>query len=191
MGVGFLERLQSVDASTRPQCETCDRAISKFARRSIRRRDLALLVEKPDVIHSSFWGGDLEAFILQGKARGVFEGRTVVLTAGETAMFRLATQIPNGTVIGARGPHGVFAPDHALNKWFHAAYLERYGTPPVYPSYKMVQAILGLKAAMEKAAAGKPDKPATDAVVVAFEGLSYEAPSGRVDMKLGKGHQAI
>jgi branched-chain amino acid transport system substrate-binding protein len=151
----------------------------------------ALLVEKPDVIHSSFWGGDLEAFILQGKARGVFEGRTVVLTAGETAMFRLATQIPNGTVIGARGPHGVFAPDNALNKWFHAAYSERYGTPPVYPSYKMVQAILGLKAAMEKAAAGKPDKPATDAVVVAFEGLSYEAPSGRVDMKLGKGHQAI
>lgn len=151
----------------------------------------ALLVEKPDVVHSSFWGGDLEAFVLQGKARGVFEGRTVVLTAGETAMFRLATQIPNGTVIGARGPHGVFAPDNALNKWFRAAYSERYGTPPVYPSYKMVQAILGLKAAMEKAAAGKPEKPATDAVITAFEGLSYETPSGRVDMKLGKGHQAI
>jgi branched-chain amino acid transport system substrate-binding protein len=150
----------------------------------------ALLVEKPDVVHSSFWGGDLEAFVLQGKARGVFEGRTVVLTAGETAMFRLATQIPNGTVIGARGPHGVFAPDNALNKWFHAAYSERYGTAPVYPSYKMVQAILGLKAAIEKAAAGKSEKPATDAVIAAFEGLSYETPSGQVEMKLGKGHQA-
>jgi branched-chain amino acid transport system substrate-binding protein len=55
----------------------------------------------------------------------------------------------------------------------------------------MVQAILGLKSAMEKAAAGKPEKPATDAVITAFEGLSYETPSGRVDMKLGKGHQAI
>jgi branched-chain amino acid transport system substrate-binding protein len=151
----------------------------------------ALLVEKPDVIHSSFWGGDLEAFTLQGRARGVFDGRSVVLTAGETAMFRLATQIPNGTVIGARGPHGVFAPDNALNNWLRAAYSERYGTPPVYPSYKMVQAILGLKSAMEKAAAGKPEKPATDAVITAFEGLSYETPSGRVDMKLGKGHQAI
>jgi branched-chain amino acid transport system substrate-binding protein len=151
----------------------------------------ALLVEKPNVIHSSFWGGDMEAFTLQGKARGVFDDRTVVMTAGEPAMFRMATQIPNGTVIGARGPHGVFAPDNALNNWFRAAYSERYGTPPVYPSYKMVQAILGLKAAMEKAAAGKPEMPATDAVITAFEGLSYETPSGRVDMKLGKGHQAI
>ncbi len=34
----------------------------------------SLLLEKPDVIHSSFWGGDLEAFVLQGKARGVYEG---------------------------------------------------------------------------------------------------------------------
>ena len=151
----------------------------------------ALLVEKPDVIHSSFWGGDMEAFTLQGKARGVFEGRTVVFTAGEPAMFRMATQIPNGTVIGARGPHGVFAPDNALNNWFRAAYSERYGTPPVYPSYKMVQAILGLKAAMEKAAAGKPEKPAAEAAIAAFERLSYETPSGRVDMRLGKGHQAI
>ena len=116
----------------------------------------SLLLEKPDVIHSSFWGGDLEAFVLQGKARGVFEGHTVILTAGEPAMFRMATQIPNGTVIGARGPHGLFAPDNALNKWLRAAYSERYGTPAVYPSYKMVQAILGLKAAMEKGAAGKP-----------------------------------
>lgn len=151
----------------------------------------ALLVEKPDVIHSSFWGGDLEAFVLQGKARGVFEGRTVVLTAGEPAMFRMATQIPDGTVIGARGPHGLFASDNALNTWLRAAYSERYGTPAVYPSYKMLQAILGLKAAVEKSAAGKPEKPATEVVISALEGLSFETPSGRVDMMLGKGHQAI
>jgi branched-chain amino acid transport system substrate-binding protein len=151
----------------------------------------AMLVEKPDVIHSSLWGGDMEAFVLQGKARGVFEGRAVVLTAGETAMFRLASQIPEGTIIGARGPHGVLAPDNELNRWFRKAYTDRYGTPPTYPSYKMVQAILGLKAATEKAAAGKPEMPGTEAVITAFEGLSYEAPSGRVDMKLGKGHQAI
>jgi branched-chain amino acid transport system substrate-binding protein len=151
----------------------------------------ALLVEKPDVVHSSLWGGDMEAFVLQGKARGVFEQRAVVLTAGETAMFRLAGQIPNGTIIGARGPHGVLAPDNDLNRWFRKAYTDRYGTPPTYPSYKMVMAILGLKAATEKAAGGKPEMPATEAVITAFEGLSYDTPSGRVDMKLGKGHQAI
>jgi len=151
----------------------------------------ALLTQKPDVIHTSLWGGDMEAFTLQGRARGVFEGRTVVMTAGEPAMFRMATQIPAGTVIGARGPHGVFAPDNELNRWFRAAYSERYGTPPVYPSYKIVMAILGLKLAAEKAAAGKPDKPTTEAIAAAFPGISYDTPSGRIDMKLGKGHQAI
>lgn len=151
----------------------------------------ALLVDKPDVVHSSFWGGDMEALLLQGKARGIFEDRNVVLTCGETAMFRLASQIPNGAVLGGRGPHGVFAPDNALNRWFRAAYTERYGTPPTYPSYKMVQAILGLKAATEKAAGGKPGQPSEEAVIAAFEGLSFETPSGTVDMKLGKGHQAV
>ena len=151
----------------------------------------ALLVENPDVIHSSLWGGDMEAFILQGRARGVFDNRTVILTAGETAMFRLASQIPNGTVIGGRGPHGVLAPDNELNRWFRKAYIDRFATPPTYPAYKMVQALLGLKSATEKAAAGKPDQPSAEAVIAAFEGLSYETPSGKVEMKLGKGHQAI
>jgi len=151
----------------------------------------ALLVDKPDVVHSSFWGGDMEALVLQGKARGIFEDRNVVLTCGETAMFRLASQIPNGAVLGGRGPHGVFAPDNALNRWFREAYTDRYGTPPTYPSYKMVQAILGLKAATEKAAGGKPGQPSEEAVIAAFEGLSFETPSGTVDMKLGKGHQAV
>ena len=151
----------------------------------------ALLVERPDVVHSSFWGGDMEAFILQGKARGVFDGRSVILTAGETAMYRLATQIPNGVIIGGRGPHGVFAPDNELNRWFRKAYSERFGAPPTYPSYKMLQAILGLKSAVEKAAAGQPQKPSDEAVIGAFEGLTYESASGQVAMKLGKGHQAV
>lgn len=151
----------------------------------------ALLVEKPDVVHSSLWGGDMEALVLQGKARGLFEGRTVILTPGETAMFRLAKEMPEGTIIGGRGPHGVLAPDNALNTWFRTAYEDRFNAPPTYPSYKMVQALLGLKSAMEKAAAGKPGLPDKDATVAAFENLSFETPSGEVRMALGKGHQAV
>lgn len=151
----------------------------------------ALLVDKPDAVHSSFWGGDMEALVLQGRARGLFDNRDVILTCGETAMFRLASQIPEGTVIGGRGPHGVFAPDSELNRWFRAAYIERYGTPPTYPSYKMAQAVLGLKSAAEKAAGGKADRPSDEAIIAAFENLTYESPSGKVEMKIGKGHQAV
>ncbi len=152
----------------------------------------SLLSSNADVIHSSFWGGDLEAFVLQAAPRGLFKKSTVILTAGESAMYRLAKQLPDGTILGARGPHGVFAPDNELNRWFRKAYQERYAVPPTYPSYKMVQAILGVKAAYEKAQAangGKP--PSQDQIIAAFEHLTYETPSGKMEMALGKGHQGI
>ena len=150
-----------------------------------------LMVNEAQFVHSSFWGGDMEGLVLQGGARGLFEKQTPILTTGETAMFRMADQIPDGTVIGGRGPFGVFAPDSVLKKWFHDAYVKKYNTPPTYPSYKMAQAILGLKAAADKAAAQKKGVPTDDEVIAAFEGLEFDAPAGKVKMALGKGHQAV
>jgi branched-chain amino acid transport system substrate-binding protein len=151
-----------------------------------------LLSSKADFIHSSFWGGDLEAFVLQAVPRNLFKASTVILTAGETAMFRIGDKIPDGTIIGARGTHGVLAPDNALNKWFRAAYQERFQIAPVYPAYHMVQAVLGTKAAYDKAqGAAGGGVPNIEQVIAAFENLSFETPSGTVRMALGKGHQAI
>lgn len=146
----------------------------------------ALLTNAPDVIHSSFWGGDMEAFIIQGQGRGLFERSTVVLTTGETAMHRLGAQMPDGTIIGARGPHGDLAPESELNTWFRDAYFDRFGTLPTYPAYKMAQALLGLKAAADQA--GSVER---DAVIEALRGLEWEGPSGMVSMALANGHQAI
>ena len=150
-----------------------------------------LLSSKADFVHSSLWGGDLEAFILQAGPRNLFKQSTVIFTAGETAMFRMADKIPDGTVLGARGTHGVLAPDNALNKWFRSAFQDRFNVPPVYPSYHMVQAILGTKAAYEKAAAAAGGTPTTEQIIAAFENLTFESASGTVRMALGKGHQAI
>lgn len=151
----------------------------------------ALMVNKPEVIHSSFWGGDMEGLVLQGAARGLFDDHKGVFTCGETAMFRLSDQIAEGAIIGGRGPFGVYAPDNALNQWFRKNYIDRFGTPPTYPSYKMAQALLGLKAAADKAAAAKNGKPSKDEIAAALTGLEFEAPSGTVRMALGKGHQAV
>jgi branched-chain amino acid transport system substrate-binding protein len=151
-----------------------------------------LLTSGADVVHSSFWGGDAEALILQGAPRGLFKKSTVVMTAGEPTLVRLGTQVPEGTVIGARGPFDMFAPDTELNNWFRKAYEDRYSVAPSYPAYKMAQAILGVKAAYEKAQAANAGKrPSQEQIIAAFENLSYEAPGGRVDMALGKGHQAV
>jgi branched-chain amino acid transport system substrate-binding protein len=152
----------------------------------------ALMQSKAQVVHSSLWGGDLDAFLLQAAPRGVFSNSHFIFTTGETALEKLAARIPDGTVIGARGPHGVFAPDTELNRWFHAGYSKRYGTAPLFPAYQMVQAILGVKAAYEKAklAAGGRE-PSQEQIIAAFRYLTYETPSGTTRMALGDGHQGI
>jgi branched-chain amino acid transport system substrate-binding protein len=151
-----------------------------------------LLGTRPDVIHSSLWGGDLEAFILQSGPRNLFKSSHVLFTTGETLIHRPQVPVPDGTVIGARGPHSVFAPDNALNRWFRSAYRTRYDGAPPFSAYHMVQAILGTKAAYEKAKAAASGKsPDLGQIAAAFEGLSFETPSGTTRMALGNGHQGI
>jgi branched-chain amino acid transport system substrate-binding protein len=150
-----------------------------------------LLGSGAEVIHSSLWGGDLEGFVLQGAPRGLFEKHKVILSAGEPAINRLGARIPDGTILGARGPFGPFAPDTELARWLKTAYADRYQVPPNYASFKMAQAILGLKAAYEKAKGGGSDEPDQDKIIAAFENLTFEGPGGTVKMALGKGHQAV
>jgi len=152
----------------------------------------ALLVSNSDTVHSSLWGGDLESFIFQSLARGLPQRMPMVLTTAETAMFRLKDQMPDGTIIGARGPNGVLAHDTELNRWFQENFTDRYGTPPVYSAYHMAHAILGLKAAFDKAAEAKGgEQPTTDEVIAAFENLTFESMGQTLEMSLGNGHQAV
>jgi branched-chain amino acid transport system substrate-binding protein len=151
----------------------------------------ALMQSRSEVIHSSLWGTDLESFLLQSVPRGLFRSSHLVLTTGETAVHKMAAKIPDGTVIGARGTHGVFAPDNELNRWFAHGYEKRYGTPALFTSYHMVQAILGTKAAYEKARAAAGKEPDQEQIIAAFQGLSFDTPSGTTRMALGNGHQGI
>jgi len=151
-----------------------------------------LLGAKADAIHSSFYDGDLEALLLQAAPRGLFKKSTGILSAGETVIHKLAAQIPDGTIIGARGPFGPYAPKNELNRWFDKEFRDRYQVPPTYPSYQMAQAILGVKAAWEKAQAANGGKrPSNEQVAAALEHLNFEGPGGTVNMANGKGHQAI
>ncbi|HEX9434351.1 MAG TPA: ABC transporter substrate-binding protein [Burkholderiales bacterium] len=152
----------------------------------------ALLSAGADVIHSSFWDGDLEALILQGGPRGLMQKSMTILTAGETVMHKLGDQIPDGTVLGARGPFGPYAPNNRYNQWFAQGFEKRFSAPPNYASYQMAQAILGVKLAWEKAQdAANGKRPTNEQLGAALENMTYEGPGGTVRMALGKGHQAI
>lgn len=152
----------------------------------------ALMGSKSDVVHTSFWGGDLEAFILQSVPRGLYKNSQVVLVTGETAMYRLASKIPDGTIIGARGPYGVFAPDTPLNKWFRDAFMDRYNVAPNYTAYQMAHSLMAAKLAYEKALdANGGKKPNSDQIAAAMRGMTYEGPGGVHKFTLGNGHQAV
>ena len=151
----------------------------------------ALLQEKSDAIFTSFWGGDLEALIIQGTPRGLFDQSTLVMSTADTALPRLGGDIPEGVVIGGRGPHGALAPDNALNAWFTAAYQDRFGVRPVYSAYHYAQAVLGLKTAYEKAIADNGSFPDVNQVISAFEGITFDTPSGTISLTLANGHQAV
>src|SRR6478752_1159374 len=138
------------------------------------------------------YNAEIEALILQGGPRGLMKSSMTILTTGETAMHKLGAQIPDGTVLGARGPFGPYAPSNAYNKWFSSGFEKRFSAPPNYASYQMAQAILGVKLAWEKAqAAAGGKRPSNEQVGAALENMTFEGPGGTVRMAIGKGHQAI
>jgi len=152
----------------------------------------ALTGSNAEIIQNSLWGGDLEAYLLQAAPRGLMKKSPNIIICGETVLERLAAQLPDGTMIGARGPNGPFAPATKLNLWFRKTFQDQNKALPVYSSYHMATAFLGAKAAYEKAMKANGGKaPSEDEFIKAFEYLKFESVAGIVDMSLGKGHQAV
>lgn len=149
----------------------------------------AMSLDSAELVHTSFWGGDLEAFIFQGNARGLFKKKIGVFTVGGTAAYRLGKKLPNGLVLGARGPYGILVKDRdtALNKWFIETYKNIYGIYPSGPAYQYGQGILAAKIAYDKAGSDATDEQ----LAAALRGITFESFSTTVEMSLGGGHQAV
>ncbi|HZP92704.1 MAG TPA: ABC transporter substrate-binding protein [Burkholderiales bacterium] len=153
-----------------------------------------LLVEKPDVVFTSFWGGDLVTFAGQAKARGLLESSMVVVNNTGSDIKDLAP----GMLIGSRGPHGIVSPEmekNALRKQFIELYRQKYGLAPnnyiAHGAYHYIQALQGLRAAYEKAIKTAGRWPTGEQVAAAFEHVEFDSPSGHIAMAIGGGHQAI
>src|SRR2546421_2146571 len=152
----------------------------------------ALVSAGSDVVYSSLWGGDLQAFILQATPRGLPKRSQLVLSAADHVLPPLGDKMPDGTIIGARGAYGLMSQKSPVNDWFFKGYQNVNGVYPVQAAYRIAQSILGLKTAVEKAMAkngGK--KPSTDELIAAMTGLEWQSPGGLIQMKLADGHQAI
>jgi branched-chain amino acid transport system substrate-binding protein len=152
----------------------------------------ALASKQADITYSSLWGGDMQAFILQAGARGALKDTTLVLSAADHVLPGLLDKMPDGTILGARGAYGILSAKNPLNDWFQAYYARSTGVAPVQASYRVTQALMGVKLAVERAMAkngGK--KPTSEEMADALRNSSWDTPGGPIRMALGSGQQAI
>jgi branched-chain amino acid transport system substrate-binding protein len=180
-----------------PDAEVKTALFPKFGAGQYGTEISALLRERPSLIHSSNWGGDLQGFVLQATARGLHQRSQIVLSAGDHVIPQLQQKMPEGIYLGARGVNGLAAKARGgeleeLTNTLWDAYEAEFGVFPVQAPFRMWQALLGLKMAVETAMTengGK--KPNDEELAAAMKGLSWDAPSGRIEMALADGHQAI
>jgi branched-chain amino acid transport system substrate-binding protein len=175
-----------------PSAKAGEDQLPKFGAGQYGTEISALMAKTADVTHSSLWGGDLQAFILQAAPRGLFQRTQVVFSAADHVLPGLGEKMPNGVILGARGAYGLMSPKSALNDWWWDLYSKAYNVYPMQAPYRMVQALLGLKLAAEKAmAANGGKKPTSEQLAAALKDLEWESPAGRIRMALGNGHQAV
>jgi branched-chain amino acid transport system substrate-binding protein len=155
--------------------------------------EISALAGKPaDITYTSLWGGDLQAFILQAGARDLFKTSTLVMSAGDHVLPGLGDKVPDGSVLGARGAYGILSAKSPLNDWFQAEYQKMHNVPPVQASYRITQALLGVKLAVEKAmAANGGKKPTSEQMADALRNSTWDSPAGPIRMVLGGGQQAV
>jgi branched-chain amino acid transport system substrate-binding protein len=153
-----------------------------------------LLLNKPDVVFTSFWGSDLVTFAGQAKARGLLE-QSVVVVNNTGADIK---DLPPGVLIGSRGPHAIVSPEvekEPLRKELFDLYRQKFGLAAnnyiAHGAYHYIQAVQGLRTAYEKAIATAGRWPTVEQVAAAFEHAEFDTPSGHIAMAVGGGHQAI
>jgi branched-chain amino acid transport system substrate-binding protein len=111
-----------------------------------------LTTARPDVVFSNLWGADLENFVRQASPRGLFASSQVILALGETVLQRVP--LPDGVIVGVVGDGWWMSPDAKANAEtvrFAEAYKARFGEYPVFPSIKMANTLIYVKAAYEAA----------------------------------------
>jgi len=173
-------------AALAPEAEVGDALFPKLFAGQYGAEISALTVSGADAVFSSMWGGDLESFLIQASARGLPQRIPFLLSVGEALMSRFKDQVPDGLMIGARGPNGALAEPSALNEWFVTAFTERFGVRPNYTAYYFARPLLALKAAAAKAGNGTD----LEALRQAMTGITFQGIGTEVSLTRGKGHQA-
>jgi branched-chain amino acid transport system substrate-binding protein len=143
---------------------------------------------RPDVVLNTSWGGDLDTFVRQAGQRGLFtQGALYVMPLLESSLERLGAAVPEGIIAGGRGDHYWAHPetrDDPKHKDFVAKFRAKTGAYPIYPTYHMAQALVGLKTGYEAAIqAGGGKWPGPEQVAEAMRKSTFKAYGREVKMR--------
>ncbi len=144
-----------------------------------------LATTRPDVIFSNLWGADLENFVHQASPRGLFTSSQVVLALGETILQRVP--LPDGVIVGVLGDGWWMSPDGKANPdtvKFAEDYKARFGEYPVFPSIKMANTLIYMKAAYEAAMQKNGGKwPSRTELAEAMKGSTVRTLTGSTETR--------
>jgi len=148
--------------------------------------------ERPGLIYSSLWGGDVVALIQQGAAQGIFGQGLVALAAGTQGGVEGMKALPDGVVVGAE--HGYLMHPGSIDDpnvaKFVNAYHQRFNEYPVSPyPFTIQRALLALRDGYQAALkSGGGSWPTSEAVAHALVGLTVPTMLGA--MTIQTDHQA-
>ncbi len=137
----------------------------------------AIAKAKPDAIYNVTFGGDLAKFVREGRTRGLFKDKLVVglLTGEPEYIDPLKDEAPEGWLVTGYPWQFIKTPEH---KKFLDAYQGAYSEHPRIGSLVGYNTMLAIAAMLDKA--GSTD---TEKMVGAMEGLSFDAPTGRITFR--------
>ena len=180
----FLNTLKTL----KPDVKVVAEMFPKFGSSDFSTEISRLQALRPDVILNTSWGGDLDTFVRQASQRGLFaQGATMVLPLAESSLERLGTALPAGVIVGGRGDHYFLHPetrDDPAHKEFVAKFRAKTNAYPIYPTYHMAQALVGLKTGYEDAIKANGGKwPSTEQVADAMRKMAFTAYGRKVSMR--------
>ena len=85
----------------KPDTEVVAELFPKLGSANFQTEISKLSGSRPDVVFANLWGADLENFVRQASARGLFASCQVVLALGETVLQLVP--LPEGVIVGVLG----------------------------------------------------------------------------------------
>jgi branched-chain amino acid transport system substrate-binding protein len=192
-GRNAFDHISVVLSKMLPGVETVSEAWPKLGTTDFTAHITKTISAKPDLLVSSVWGGDYIAMYKQALGYGLFTKMKFATTlAMGVAPHAIGKDHPEGVIAGCHANYyWNFPPNNRwpLNTTFVQKYFERWKEYPNFQAEGAYTAIHLLRLAIERANKLMGGWPDDETIVSQLEGLSWEAPSGYIQIRPDN-HQA-